>query len=119
MNAKEFKRILGREPEQDDLDRVNCQLAGQTGHSDCGWCKTCNHPNFECLCPAEGKTIFLPATMTERESLPTDQIASADDLFLIWNTLWGHVPASVIAAKYDTLGEDLLDLWQVKHEVTQ
>ena len=53
--------------------------------------------------------------MTEREPLDTD--VRATNINSLWLELWGHVPASVIAVKYDTLGEDLLDLWQVKHEV--
>jgi hypothetical protein len=38
MTAAEFKQIVGREPEQDDLERANCNSAGTPGHYGCGVC---------------------------------------------------------------------------------
>tara|TARA_R110000787_G_scaffold21323_3_gene63114 strand:+ start:90 stop:308 length:219 start_codon:yes stop_codon:yes gene_type:complete len=35
---KEFKRVVGRPPEDDDLDRVNCPCHGAIGHWSCGIC---------------------------------------------------------------------------------
>lgn len=61
MNAKNFRLKTGRAPEQDDLQRVNCLQAGEVGHNDCGWCSICDHPKFECICPAKGKVVFMPA----------------------------------------------------------
>jgi hypothetical protein len=52
MTAEQFKILFGREPELDDLDRVNCPDAGKLGHSQCGICGTCNKPKFECFCMA-------------------------------------------------------------------
>lgn len=34
-----FEKIVGRKPEDDDLERANCPKAGETGHNDCGLCK--------------------------------------------------------------------------------
>ena len=48
MNAEEFKQKTGCAPEDDDLERVNCPKAGQTGHLNCGWCDKHDHPVFEC-----------------------------------------------------------------------
>lgn len=42
----EFNELVGRLPEQDDLERVNCEQAGTRGHSSCGLCKDCGYPNF-------------------------------------------------------------------------
>ena len=39
MTGFEFFHQTGREPEQDDLERANCELAGQIGHVSCGLCK--------------------------------------------------------------------------------
>jgi len=48
MNAKEFTEKVGRPPEQDDLERVNCEKAGERGHRNCGWCRACDTPRFMC-----------------------------------------------------------------------
>lgn len=56
MDAKEFKEITGDEPELDDLDRVNCKLAGEAGHSSCGMCPVHNKPRFRCGCIAKPKS---------------------------------------------------------------
>lgn len=37
ITAEYFKHATGREPQQDDLERSNCKLAGQIGHAQCGW----------------------------------------------------------------------------------
>jgi uncharacterized OB-fold protein len=47
--AEEFKLAVGREPEADDLERVNCPNAGRVGHYSCGWCEKCDKPYFECI----------------------------------------------------------------------
>lgn len=41
-----FVNALGFEPEQDDLDRCNCKMAGELGHFFCGWDGNRNKPNF-------------------------------------------------------------------------
>lgn len=45
--AEIFKARVGRDAEDDDLDRCNCEKAGQPGHEDCGICEH-NMPLFEC-----------------------------------------------------------------------
>ena len=45
MNAEEFHERTGSMPENDDLDRVNCEQAGEIGHSQCGVCEH-GHPKF-------------------------------------------------------------------------
>jgi hypothetical protein len=44
MNAEQFKQVTGKEPEQDDLERVNCSEAGLDGHYQCGLCGFCGYP---------------------------------------------------------------------------
>lgn len=34
---EEFTKMTGREPEGDDMDRLNCEQAGQAGHYQCGF----------------------------------------------------------------------------------
>lgn len=46
-NADQFLRHVGRLPEDDDLDRCNCDKAGQVGHHSCGICEHYK-PVFEC-----------------------------------------------------------------------
>lgn len=48
MNAKEFEDLVGRPPEQDDLERVNCSQEGDCGHHMCGVCDECGQPRFVC-----------------------------------------------------------------------
>jgi hypothetical protein len=33
-------------PENDDLERSNCQKAGESGHTSCGWNYQMNWPEF-------------------------------------------------------------------------
>ena len=47
LTAEDFKKMTGREPENDDLERVNCSRAGNRGHIGCGVCRH-NKPAFEC-----------------------------------------------------------------------
>ncbi len=50
MTAEEFERRTGQAPRQDDLARVNCELAGEVGHWQCGWCAVHDGPRFACAC---------------------------------------------------------------------
>lgn len=42
--------MTDREPERDDLERVNCDKAGEFGHFMCGICAEHTKPRFECGC---------------------------------------------------------------------
>ena len=46
ITAEHFKKITGFDPEQDDLERSNCERAGQFGHYMCGWDIKRDMPNF-------------------------------------------------------------------------
>lgn len=46
ITAEKFKEATGCDPEQDDLERCNCDKAGQVLHSMCGWDEKHNLPNF-------------------------------------------------------------------------
>ena len=55
ITAEEYQTRFGFAPEQDDLDRVNCEKAGKIGHSMCGICELHNCPRFTCgKCFARG-----------------------------------------------------------------
>lgn len=41
-----FKNATGFEAQDDDIERCNCQKAGQDGHIFCGWNKELNQPVF-------------------------------------------------------------------------
>lgn len=53
MTAEEYERLMGEAPENDDLERVNCEKAGQLGHWMCGTCKRCGRPVFACCACAK------------------------------------------------------------------
>lgn len=59
MDAKEFERLVGHAPENDDLDRVNCPKAGSIGHWHCGWCLVHNKPHFMCGCLNKSQQINI------------------------------------------------------------
>lgn len=44
----EFVAATGREPTDDDMDRVNCDSAGDIMHMCCGWCAVHDKPMFDC-----------------------------------------------------------------------
>lgn len=46
ITADEFTKATGYSPQDDDLERVNCTNAGQTGHTMCGWSHRYNKPMF-------------------------------------------------------------------------
>lgn len=48
ITAEYFKERTGREPQDDDLQRCNCDKARQLGHMQCGWCERCDLPRFIC-----------------------------------------------------------------------
>lgn len=62
MTADQFLRVMGRPAELDDLERVNCPLAGRIGHLGCGWCKFCHTAKFQCKCarPHKPETYCAP-----------------------------------------------------------
>ena len=47
INREQFISATGREPEQDDLERVNCKQAGDVGHWCCGWNVEHNRPQAD------------------------------------------------------------------------
>lgn len=50
ITEEKFLEIFGVPPILDELERVNCENAGEIGHFDCGICLECNFPNFSCQC---------------------------------------------------------------------
>ena len=46
ITAEMFRLAVGRDPEQDDLDRCNCPQAGEIAHTGCGWDHEAGLPRF-------------------------------------------------------------------------
>jgi hypothetical protein len=46
ITAEEFEKHVGHPPMLDDLERVNCEKAGQIHHKCCGWNTSFNKPVF-------------------------------------------------------------------------
>jgi hypothetical protein len=46
ITREKFIERVGREPEQDDLERCNCPRAGKIGHWGCGWNSERDLPQF-------------------------------------------------------------------------
>lgn len=48
ITREQFIAATGFAPQHDDLQRSNCDLAGEVGHFSCGWCELCDKPRFLC-----------------------------------------------------------------------
>lgn len=47
ITEQQFEQATGRKPVDDDMERVNCDRAGEPGHNSCGWNHTHNCPAYE------------------------------------------------------------------------
>ncbi len=48
ITVEKFKQRMGRDPQDDDLERCNCVDAGTIAHSSCGWNVVYDLPQFVC-----------------------------------------------------------------------
>ena len=55
ITAEKFTACVGMPPEDDDLVRCNCTVAGTIFHEDCGWDEKRNMPKF---IPGESKEVL-------------------------------------------------------------
>jgi hypothetical protein len=46
ITAEMFEQATGQQPQNDDLERCNCEHAGEIGHWSCGWNEAANLPYF-------------------------------------------------------------------------
>jgi hypothetical protein len=70
ITAEQYEAAVGHPPEQDDLERSNCDKAGQIGHECCGWDHERNLPEFIAVAHRlkEGPMKFTPhPTQTFRD----------------------------------------------------
>ncbi len=54
ITRAKFRIATGFPPERDDLERCNCDKAGQIGHFRCGWDEKRDLPNFWPKFPLQG-----------------------------------------------------------------
>ena len=73
MNKYIFLLLVGRMPEQDDLDRVNCKDAGTVFHSSCGFCWRHRKPVYECFCKSCRNQKLRPITTGNPLQIKTDK----------------------------------------------
>lgn len=66
MNAVEFKKLVGRDPVNDELDRVNCPKVEYAGHSQCGICDNCGRPRFICEADSTAKNAIADLQLEEK-----------------------------------------------------
>jgi hypothetical protein len=65
FTTESFTQTFGQAPEEDDLERVNCDILDQAGHMFCGVCPEHNQPRFLCGCPTPFKIIPLGCILKE------------------------------------------------------
>jgi hypothetical protein len=68
MTAEQFTKLTGHAPENDDLERVNCEEVGLYGHSQCGLCGFCGWPRFIVNVNCDHRNGLIDAEMTQIES---------------------------------------------------
>lgn len=69
ISAQKFMQATGHLPENDDLDRCNCLLAGSVGHMSCGWDWDADKPMF--MSPSGmSKRLGLDTVLTESSPAP-------------------------------------------------
>jgi hypothetical protein len=66
MTTGQYMGYVGAPPEDDDLERVNCPLAGQVGHQGCGWNKRANLPAFMSFITDENDRLKVQHDGTRR-----------------------------------------------------
>lgn len=82
ITAEDFRRATGHEPQNDDLDRANCPLAGKFGHSQCGWNHQVNLPVF--MAGPE------PPKPVEQKRMPSEQAEAIVQLRVRMDTEPGY-----------------------------
>ena len=87
ITAAHFTERTGHQPEQDDLDRVNCPNEGATGHQQCGWCEDCDLPRFQCghIHIHKEQAMPVPAKLTAT----LDNVVVETDFGIIFGTVTG------------------------------
>lgn len=50
FTAQQFEEMTGFPAIEDDLERLNCDQAGEIGHGGCGFCPDHKKPRFVCGC---------------------------------------------------------------------
>jgi hypothetical protein len=48
ITAQRFFAATGNWPEQDDLERANCNARNSVDHTFCGWCEKHDKPRSQC-----------------------------------------------------------------------
>lgn len=81
VSVETFTYCTGNLPQFDDMKRVNCTLAGEKGHENCGWNYTKNLPAYS-----------VPTSISDRMPRPpirlvTESIGSLFKFDLLWNKL--------------------------------
>jgi len=107
ITRENFIEATGREPEQDDLERCNCDKAGEVGHMFCGWDYTLNKPVFEALRAMQQEPSKTDAGEVERLRAALQDINS-------WTSDAGSseakTNAELIAAKCREISEAALEI---------
>jgi hypothetical protein len=89
--AEEFEAMVGRPPQGDDLERVNCPHAGASGHLMDGVCLVHETPRFVCGCMAP--------CGTSRDEFPAIRVSDGPE----WN------PSRIVVEMEHILGWPGLD----------
>lgn len=88
MTEAEFTQLAGYPPENDDLDRVNCERVGVPGHFLCGMCSVHEKPRTVCGCLADNQedseAVAVAAAVLEAKATKVKVSLSIDDDVINW-----------------------------------
>lgn len=81
ITKEHFTKRVGHPPVQDDLERVNCPLAGESGHYFCGWDHEADLP------------VFMTGRRCEMEDVTTQENSHSliDRLRTMGNSGWNPI----------------------------
>jgi hypothetical protein len=107
ITAEQFKAATGREPEHDDLERVNCSKSGEIGHYFCGWDSEANRPQYEVGIRVKTRETAKRATPVLLALLETHLEISADHLELV--NFWDCPESPTGNCVYDNVADPAWD----------
>lgn len=74
ITAEQYEAATGHPPEHDDLERSNCDKAGQVGHFACGWDHDRNLPEFIAVAHRLKERLDMAEFVTIRPGYTADTL---------------------------------------------
>ena len=104
ITEEHFIRATGEVPVSDDLERANCNLAGEPMHESCGWNHIIDFPNFY-YHPNARKSEYLIVSNNQIVGIIYDYYPPDNDLGIIFGDRPCRMNSMPLRAKRKQLRE--------------